>query len=40
MIAVFDDFEEIARLLGVRASGPQSSSMSSLTRAMERSSLA
>ena len=36
VVTVLDDFEQIARLIGVRASGPQSSRMSRLARARER----
>jgi hypothetical protein len=41
VVAILDDFEQIARLIGgERFGGPQSSRMSSLTRASERRSLA
>jgi hypothetical protein len=36
VVTVLDDFEQIAHLIAVRASGPQSSRMSRLTRARER----
>ena len=40
VVAILDDFEQIARLIGGERFGPQSSRMSSLTRASERRSLA
>jgi len=39
VVAVLDDFEEIAGLIGRQGFRPQSSRMSSLTRAIERRSL-